>query len=284
MSSDWSILEVEAVVADYFAMLAKELRGESYNKTAHRRALSVALNGRTDGSIERKHQNISAILIELGYPYISGYKPLSNYQRLLAEVVTRRVCEDAELTKLVNAAVDAPAVAPDVDNILSRLEDPPKPLSPANPVYPGISAPKAPSLTGTVNYFEREARNAALGLAGEQFVINFERARLISIGREDLADSIEHLPSTGGDGAGFDIKSFEPDGSDRLIEVKTTSFGKLTPFFLSRNELRVSRKWENQYHLYRVFTFRKDPRMFVLQGAVDKKCRLEPVEFRGWVA
>lgn len=51
-------------------MLAKELRGEAFNKAEHNRALQHSLNSRTRGSVERKHQDISAILIELGYPYI----------------------------------------------------------------------------------------------------------------------------------------------------------------------------------------------------------------------
>jgi hypothetical protein len=39
MPADWSRAEVEATVADYFAMLEEELRGVPYNKTAHRVAL-----------------------------------------------------------------------------------------------------------------------------------------------------------------------------------------------------------------------------------------------------
>jgi hypothetical protein len=89
--ADWSRIEVEAAVADYLDMLALELRGEPFNKANHNRDLLRVLDGRTRGSIERKHQNISAILIELGYPYIDGYKPLRNYQELLREVVEERL-------------------------------------------------------------------------------------------------------------------------------------------------------------------------------------------------
>jgi hypothetical protein len=55
-------------------MLVLELSGQTYNKSAHRRALLQKLAARTDAAVELKHQNISAILIELGCPYISGYK------------------------------------------------------------------------------------------------------------------------------------------------------------------------------------------------------------------
>ena len=67
VAPSWTIEEVEAVVADYLHMLTQELAGQSYNKTAHRKVLQAQLQNRSNGSIERKRQNISAILIELGY-------------------------------------------------------------------------------------------------------------------------------------------------------------------------------------------------------------------------
>ncbi len=283
MSADWSRLEVEAVVADYFAMLAHEMRDEPYSKTAHRRALSALLHGRSDGSIERKHQNISAILLDLRHPWILGYKPLSNYQRLLGDVVVERLLGDRELGTAIEAAIEKSVDAPAVDDFLSRLEDRPVPASMGYGVIretPGVIAPPV----GMVDRLEQEARNSQLGRAGEQFVIDFERARLRSLGKEKLAESIEHISVTEGDGAGFDVLSFEPDGSERFIEVKTTAFAKQTPFFLSVNELRVSRKHEERYQLYRVFRFRRDPRLFMMGGALDQTCRLDPIQFRARVA
>src|ERR1035438_10219938 len=91
MPDNWSREEVEAAVADYFDMLSKELRGEPFNKAEHNRNLHRVLTARSKGSVERKHQNISAILIELGYPYVDGYKPLGNYQELLGRVVQERL-------------------------------------------------------------------------------------------------------------------------------------------------------------------------------------------------
>ncbi|WP_419602516.1 hypothetical protein [Thiolapillus sp.] len=75
MAKNWSEAEVEAAVEDYFNMLRLELAGRKYNKTEHRRALMENLDNRTDSSVELKHQNISAVLIEMGIPYINGYKP-----------------------------------------------------------------------------------------------------------------------------------------------------------------------------------------------------------------
>ena len=84
---DWTEQEVRLIVADYFAMLEAELNRENYKKSEHRKALIPLLAGRSDGSVEFKHQNISSVLVELGLPYIEGYKPRGNYQGLLATEV-----------------------------------------------------------------------------------------------------------------------------------------------------------------------------------------------------
>ena len=84
----WSDEQNDLTVADYFDMLFKELNGEEFNKAAHRRALLAKVD-RAEGAIEFKHQNISAILLGLGHPWINGYKPASNYQAALLDSVVR---------------------------------------------------------------------------------------------------------------------------------------------------------------------------------------------------
>jgi hypothetical protein len=278
MPADWSKLEVEAVTADYIAMLLNQLRHQPYSKTDHRRLLAQLLENRSDGSIERKHQNISAVLISIGYPYISGYKPLGNYQRLLAEVVTDRVVSDQVLAAVVREAVGQPAIPPSVENILAVVENAPE--SAAYVYHPAaeqsaVAARRRPP----VNYLERESNNSSLGRAGEEFALSFERARLISLGKNQLAERVEHISITEGDGSGFDIRSFEAGGSDRFIEVKTTAYGKMTPFFVSRNEVSVSAARGSRFHLYRLFEFRDDARLYMLNGSLREVCLLEPVQF-----
>ncbi len=95
--TSWSLTEVELGVADYFAMLADELARRPYSKTAHRERLRPLLAGRSDGSIEFKHANISAVLINYGQPYIDGYKPRFNYQSLLERVVLERLSLEPDL-------------------------------------------------------------------------------------------------------------------------------------------------------------------------------------------
>ena len=270
MPNDWSREEVEATVADYLAMLSAELAGVPYNKTVHRRELVKVLHNRSEQAIEFKHANISAILIDLGFPYIAGYKPRSNYQQLLYDVVSDRLAENPRLLNVAAADADLPIVVPEVDDILSVVTSPPTRSEPARTAQQS-QVRRRPFST---NYLEREARNRSLGSAGEEFVLNFERARLLIAGREALAGRIEHTSRVRGDGEGFDILSFEESGKERLIEVKTTKYGRETPFFVSSNELAVSDSRADEYHLYRLFGFRLAPRLFTLAGALGSTCRL----------
>lgn len=276
----WAVEEVEAIVADCFSMLAAELTGKPYSKTDHRRRLLSLLQKRSEQSIEFKHANISAVLIELGFPYISGYKPCSNYQRLLYEVVSKRLNSNPELLQLAAVDVDRPVNVPTVNDILRAFTSPPKPVAHSH----RTAKRKSTYLPTPVNYLEREARNRSLGAAGEEFVINFERARLINLGCESLATKVEHIAKTRGDAEGFDILSYEKSGMERLIEVKTTKYGPYTPFFVSRNEVQISKAHAKQYHLYRVYAFRSDPRLFALHGALSKTCELDPTTYIATIA
>jgi hypothetical protein len=80
MATDWTLSEVEAIVADYFSMLEEELSGRAYSKADHNRRLQVRI-GRSKGSIEFKHQNISAVLINFRQPFIPGYLPRQELSR-----------------------------------------------------------------------------------------------------------------------------------------------------------------------------------------------------------
>ncbi len=102
---DWSREEVEAIVADYLHMLALELAGQAYNKTEHRRRLQLLLEQRSNGSFEFKHCNISAVMVNLGIPYIRGYQPRGNYQALLETVVEEQLRLKPMLDQTALAAV-----------------------------------------------------------------------------------------------------------------------------------------------------------------------------------
>src|SRR3546814_10695059 len=68
--------------------LTDELVGRSFNKAALNRDLQAVID-RSKGSLEFKHQNISAVLLGLGQPWIEGYKPAANFQNALVDGVLR---------------------------------------------------------------------------------------------------------------------------------------------------------------------------------------------------
>ena len=127
-----------------------------------------------------------------------------------------------------------------------------------------------------------DVANRQLGDAGEEFVVAFERRRLTAEGRADLAARVAWTARDTGDGAGYDVASFNLDGTVRLIEVKTTNGGPDTAFFVTANEVRVSAARPGDYWLYRVYDFGKPTRaIYYLQGALDGgELMLEPSVYR----
>ena len=77
--SDWTDGQNDVLVRDYFAMLNEEKAGRPYVKARHREAVSHLI-GRSDGSVERKYMNVSAVLTKLGLPRIRGYAPNEHAQ------------------------------------------------------------------------------------------------------------------------------------------------------------------------------------------------------------
>jgi hypothetical protein len=267
-------------VADYFDMLEAEVLGTSFKKSDHRKALAPKLQSRSEGSIEFKHQNVSAVLVELGLPYIEGYKPRSNYQGILATEVENYLDKHPGfLDKLAAAPALNPAQgkqlsSPDLSQI---IEAPPEKTFVPKPA----SKPWLSRKARKIDFAELDAANRRLGKLGEQFVFDLERYRLKDVGRDDLAHKVVWASQEIGDGLGFDIISFDDaDDSERKLEVKTTCCGKSFPFYVTSNEVRCSEDIPLEYHLFRVFDFGREPRLYILHGSLRKLCHLDPVLYR----
>lgn len=267
--TDWPETAIDLVVADYFDMLKLQLAGQGFNKAARNRALQ-ALTGRSHGSIEFKHQNISAVMKELELPQVTGYLPRENYQNALFDGVDRLLQGDGNwlLTYV-------PDISP-TDGAGNLVIGPPPPLS-----SPKEGKPKA--LRRLIRKYDaaaRDARNRALGKRGEEFIFHAERQRLVTVGRADLADKVQWIADELGDGAGFDIHSFEENGKDRLIEVKTTNGSARTPFYISENERAFSEERPDVFKLVRLHDFRLKPAAFQLVPPLGERVRLHPSVYR----
>ena len=267
----WSDAENDMVVADYFAMRLKELSGQPFVKAHHNQALTETI-GRSKKSIEYKHMNISAVLERLGLPRIKGYAPLANFQSSLIAAIERRLATDPL----------AQAVPMDVAAIHAVHSRPPLWIGPAPTVSPE-DRKTTDALEQLVRKFdpaERDARNRHLGRSGEELVFHHERESLIASGRSDLARKVEWTSQERGDGAGYDIASFAPDGSTRLIEVKTTNGPAKTPFYISENERLFSEERPDAFRLMRLHDFSTKPSGFELRPPLENFLALQPTNYR----
>jgi hypothetical protein len=254
--TDWTGGELDLIVADYFAMLADEMASRAYAKAANNAALRERIP-RSRGSVEFKYQNVSAVLEKLGMPWIPGYKPARHYQGAIAEAISRYLARDP-------LALDMPASSPLVPVPESVFVPPPTPSEPSEQLPASLRR-----LIAKFDPVERDLRNSALGRAGEEFVVELERRQLAQLGREDLSRKIRWIADEEGDGAGYDVLSFTPVGGERLIEVKTTNGSARTPFYISRNELDVSKERPEDWRIYRVHLFATSPRIFTLVPPLD---------------
>jgi len=103
-----------------------------------------------------------------------------------------------------------------------------------------------------IDYSNRSRKFKRIGDRGKQIVLRAERQYLKKNGRKDLADLVDQI-SERDDSVGYDIKSYELDGTEKLIEVKSTlrKIGK-SNVFLSANELQVAEN-ENNYYFYIIY-------------------------------
>lgn len=264
----WQDDELDVIVEDYFAMLEEDLSGRPYNKSSHSRAVMSQI-GRTHRSVEFKHQNISAVLDELGMPWIPGYIPKRNYQNAIFDAIDRYLTRDP-------STLERAQPAPATDLLPSKVfVDAPVPSD--------TEARMPDRLQALVRKFDpvaRDYRNRALGTAGEHFVLELEQRCLIESDRADLARKVRWVAAEDGDGMGYDIASFDRAGRERLIEVKTTNGSARTPFFLSRNERETAERMSAVWCLYRVHLFAKTPRVFTITPPLENAVKLRAETWR----
>lgn len=271
--NDWSLTEVNLAVSDYFSMLTTEAQKNDLNKSAHNAELRALLNRRSKGSVEFKHQNISAVLSDLGLPYIRGYKPRGNYQQILRERVEAFIASNPNI----------------MDKVFQHYEV----VDPDEAAFDAFTQVDAPRIDGNnanvraqnrlprkLDFAARDEQNRALGLKGEDWVYRYEKKRLREAGLPHLAEQVKWIARDVGDGTGYDIMSFNEDGGERYIEVKTTNSGANTPFYVSKNEVDFSHEMGDRFFLYRVFNFDSNAKFYVLQGSIKENAKLEVTSYR----
>lgn len=102
------------------------------------------------------------------------------------------------------------------------------------------------------DYLAQHEKNQELGLSGEELVLEYEKQRLVDY--PQLQAMVKRV-SKDGDGDGYDILSYNIDGSPLYIEVKTTNGSSNTPFYMSQNEYEFAVENKSNYVIYRLYKF-----------------------------
>lgn len=128
-----------------------------------------------------------------------------------------------------------------------------KPAENKKPELPNYQPRKAIDLETLVepeteiDYIKQLEKQMEIGNLAEEIILNSE----IEFLRNDYPDLAKKVRSVANNPKlGFDIISFEIDGTQKQIEVKAISTNKINKsFFLSRNEFKKSKEYPN-YYLY----------------------------------
>jgi len=99
-----------------------------------------------------------------------------------------------------------------------------------------------------------------IGLLGEKFIYEQEQTTLRAGGRSDLADKVRLVSEDGSDETGYDLLSFDLNGNEKHIEIKTTvrSHDQDYGFWLTTNEVERA-KDDAKWRLVRIWEIDSNP-------------------------
>ena len=108
-----------------------------------------------------------------------------------------------------------------------------------------------------------------MGDTGEELVFKHEKNRLEKIGRGDLSSQVRWLADEG-EHPGYDILSYNDDGSERWIEVKASKGTKISNIEITENERETACSApEGRYWIYLVENVFKRPVLSTIQNPVN---------------
>ncbi|MFN8713899.1 MAG: DUF3883 domain-containing protein [Bacteroidota bacterium] len=118
-----------------------------------------------------------------------------------------------------------------------------------------------------------------LGDAGEELVMQYEISYLKQNGLNEESKKVRIVL----DGEGYDVYSFDTNGNEKFIEVKTTTGDELTPFYMSENEVAFMQTHLNEYYIYRVYNYdegNNSGEFFEIKNNVESQLLMKPTQFK----
>jgi len=125
------------------------------------------------------------------------------------------------------------------------------------------------------NMREKADKCHASGQIAEEISLQAERIRLLDCGLANLAAKVVSVADR--PGLGYDIKSFEADGTERYIEVKNVSNGRR--FFLSSGEWLNSRERGNYWFYLVSGAGTSQPKITMMKSDLLQESHLQPTNY-----
>lgn len=197
--------------------------------------------------------------------YVDSYRQIVNdsSSSALLDVLDESVFEESDQKKNTNLNYELPAFNPlDVER------------NPKSKKSKGSSKPRKPSLP-----------SKKVGDAGENYVFEYERNKLMKLGMDQLAEQIVKQYEDLSDFPGYDLQSFDEKGNKIFIEVKSTKGKNKNYFEISTNELNTAKELGESYYIYQVTSALTEPKISTvinnLHSYKDQdKVLIEPMMYR----
>lgn len=129
-----------------------------------------------------------------------------------------------------------------------------------------------------IDFVRENQENKELGDSGEELVKEYEKDKLRQKGMSAFADKVEIVE----DGKGYDVLSFDENGSEIYIEVKTTRGNEKSYFHFSINEKLFSEKYADSYFLYRLYNYddeKNNADYFIIKNP-SEELLFQPTDFK----
>ncbi|QZN88986.1 DUF3883 domain-containing protein [Vagococcus lutrae] len=137
-------------------------------------------------------------------------------------------------------------------------------------------------VSGKIDYLSEHIHKCNVGLYGEQLVLKYEKEKLENLGKKELSDKVTQV-SLNDDSLGYDILSFDENGNEKYIEVKTTR-GTNKYFYITENELNKANKLDG-YMMYLVSDVLNNDKiqLDILSSNAINSRKLTPIIYKGKV-
>lgn len=249
------------VAGAYFSMLKDVCKGELPEPETHLGPVKGLLHREPDYDFNKGLRQLSALAMSAGLPLLERYKPQAIEDAKLEEAFHAFCQRFPDLLKKLSNRASAwlPEKWPHIDDSRLYWTSPPSAgLLPRHSAGVRVLPEYAFALRETVS---PEWHKRAV-----EFAVEYEKVRLLQNSqRQNIAD-IKIAERDGIGGEGWDITSFEADGSPRRIAVKATRFSRFQPFALCGAELEAARDSGGTFHVYRLFDVMISPRFYILQS------------------